>query len=29
MRAEIERSIVNDPKALARMLETWLGEQKA
>lgn len=29
MRAEIERSIANDPKALARMLESWLGEQKA
>lgn len=29
MRAEIERSILNDPKALAKMLESWLGEQKA
>ncbi|HZN38974.1 MAG TPA: flagellar M-ring protein FliF C-terminal domain-containing protein [Planctomycetota bacterium] len=29
MRAEIERSIATDPKALAKMLESWLGEQKA
>jgi flagellar biosynthesis/type III secretory pathway M-ring protein FliF/YscJ len=29
MRREIERSIANDPTALARMLESWLGEQKA
>jgi flagellar biosynthesis/type III secretory pathway M-ring protein FliF/YscJ len=29
MRREIERSIANDPKALARLFESWLGEQKA
>ncbi len=29
MRREIERTIVNDPAALAKMLESWLAEQKA
>ena len=29
MRREIERSIANDPAALAKMLEAWLLEQKA
>jgi len=29
MRREIERSIANDPAALAKMLEAWLMEQKA
>ena len=29
MRREIERSIAGDPAALAKMLETWLMEQKA
>lgn len=29
MRREIERTIANDPAALARLLETWLMEQKA
>jgi flagellar biosynthesis/type III secretory pathway M-ring protein FliF/YscJ len=29
MRREIERSIATDPAALAKMLETWLVEQKA
>ncbi|HEX6811799.1 MAG TPA: flagellar M-ring protein FliF C-terminal domain-containing protein [Planctomycetota bacterium] len=29
LRLEIERSIANDPAALARMLESWLTEQKA
>lgn len=29
MRREIERSIANDPAALAKLLETWLVEQKA
>lgn len=29
MRREIERSIAADPAALAKMLETWLTEQKA
>ncbi|MBX3462928.1 MAG: hypothetical protein KF830_07140 [Planctomycetes bacterium] len=29
MRREIERTIANDPAALARLLETWLTEQKA
>jgi len=28
MRREIERSIANDPAALAKLLETWLMEQK-
>lgn len=29
MRREIERSIASDPAALAKLLETWLVEQKA
>ena len=29
MRREIERSIANDPAALAKLLETWTVEQKA
>lgn len=29
MRREIERTIANDPAALAKMLESWLAEQKA
>jgi flagellar M-ring protein FliF len=29
MRREIERSIANDPGALAKLLETWIVEQKA
>jgi hypothetical protein len=29
MRREIERSITNDPAALAKLLEAWLTEQKA
>lgn len=29
MRREIERSIVSDPAALAKLLETWLVEQKS
>ena len=29
MRREIERAIANDPAALAKLLETWLIEQKA
>ncbi|MCU0865165.1 MAG: hypothetical protein MUC36_15370 [Planctomycetes bacterium] len=29
MRREIERSIATDPAALAKLLETWLTEQKA
>jgi flagellar M-ring protein FliF len=29
MRREIERTIASDPAALARLLETWLTEQKA
>lgn len=29
MRREIERSIANDPAALAKLLESWLTEQKA
>ncbi len=29
MRREIERSIANDPAALAKLLETWIVEQKA
>ena len=28
MRREIERSIADDPAALAKMLEAWLMEQK-
>jgi flagellar biosynthesis/type III secretory pathway M-ring protein FliF/YscJ len=28
MRREIERSIATDPAALAKLLETWLTEQK-
>jgi hypothetical protein len=28
-RREIERTIANDPAALAKMLESWLTEQKA
>ncbi len=29
MRREIERTIAGDPAALARLLESWLMEQKA
>ena len=29
MRREIERTIASDPAAMAKMLETWLLEQKA
>jgi flagellar M-ring protein FliF len=29
LRKEIERSIANDPAALAKLLETWIVEQKA
>jgi flagellar biosynthesis/type III secretory pathway M-ring protein FliF/YscJ len=29
MRREIERSIASDPASLAKLLETWLVEQKA
>jgi flagellar M-ring protein FliF len=29
LRAEIEQTIASDPAALARLLETWLAEQKA
>lgn len=29
MRREIERSIAQDPAALAKLLEAWLMEQKA
>ena len=29
MRRDIERSIASDPAALAKLLESWLTEQKA